>query len=314
MTIVITGLPDNTPEDPYITLAGNINDWDPNEAYVFEEDTSGKTFRLDIYRTADISQLEFLITRGSLERVEADAFGEEISPRAATFGIQDTVYVEVLSWQDLEAAEEDHIMLVVEEIPPETPSGDPIFFVGEINDWFPYQNKLRLEKNSQGNYFIRLPLRAAGTEYKFTRGGWARVESGPFGYDIDNRVLNVEKSNTVKVRIEGWRDLTTEKGGSVLIKITEVPENTPEDEDIYIAGNFNGWDPDDRKWVMQEQPDGIWQIEVPRSGGVMEFKFTRGDWDNVESTADGDEIDNRSYAYREADTIEVKIEGWTDFR
>jgi len=32
--------------------------------------------------------------------------------------------------------------------------------------------------------------------------------------------------------------------------IVYVPENTPEDSDIYISGNFNNWDVNDEKYIL----------------------------------------------------------------
>ena len=44
----------------------------------------------------------------------------------------------------------------------------------------------------------------------------------------------------------------------------------------------------------------------------MEFKFTRGSWESVESDRWGEDITNRAYNYRDIDTLELKIKGWKD--
>lgn len=314
LTIAITSIPDNTPPDPRIVIAGNVNNWNPaGEQYVFSRDTATGYWILSVPRASDIEELEFLVTRGSLERSEADALGEDIKPRVAEFGRQDTLFIEVLSWEDLERQGENLITLIVDKIPPNTPPGDPIYFVGEINDWFPKQGSLMLEKDRKGRYFINLPRRAAGKPYKFTRGGWGKVEKDKYGYEIENRILHLEKgTDTVVVNIENWADLSDEAEDEITIRVTDLPESTPEGAGIYLASNFNLWNPGSQRWKLQEAADGTYYINIPRSQGTLAFKFTRGSWFTAESTAYGDEIENRTYLYKDIEDIEVSIEGWID--
>lgn len=314
MLLAIRSLPGNTPPDPRIALAGNVNNWDPvEEPLLFEYDSVSGYWLLDVPRLNNIDNLEFLITRGSLERTEADALGEEIKPRIAEFGRQDTVFVEVQSWQDLEKKSGDFITLIVESIPGNTPPDDPIYFVGDINGWYPKQGNLMLEKNRQGNFFINLPLRASGKKFKLTRGGWGKVEVDKYGYEIENRVLDVYNPNdTMVVSIGNWMDLSEEVEDTIRITVLGVPRTTPERADIYLAANFNDWDPGDDDWILNKNDDGTYYIDIPRSWGTFAFKFTRGNWSTVESTPWGENIDNRTYLYKDVDDIEVRIRGWLD--
>jgi len=312
ITIVLSSLPENTPEDAIFQLAGNINSWDISmEDYTFSFDEKLNKPLLTLYRPGEMEALEFKITRGSLSRSEADGLGREIKPRSVRFGEADTLFVEVQSWQDL--ARENMITLVVERIPGNTPENESIFFVGEINDWYPYDGNLRLEKNSEGQYFINLPLRAYGTEYKFTRGNWKTVEKDSYGYEIDNRVLKREKSSDiVVVSIWNWADLSIPLGGELTIWVTDVPENTPEDAEFYIAGNFNNWDPGLEDWKFNRVEMGYYFITVPRQGNILEFKITRGNWESVEVDSNGEDIENRTYRWGDVDEIELEVVRWKD--
>jgi len=315
VTIVINSLPENTPKDALLQLAGNITSWDVgDEAFTFAIDEDLKLPVLTIYRPEIYDVLDFKITRGSLSRSEGDRLGREMNPRRVQFGEADTVFVEVSSWLDLEQAKGDEmITLIVDRIPENTPENAPIFFVGEINDWFPHDLNLRLEKNSKGQYFINLPMLAYGTEYKFTRGNWNTVEKDDYGYEIDNRVLNREKSSdTVHVSIWNWADLSIPFGGEVTIWISSHPENTPEDAELYLAGNFNNWDPGWDDWKFNRTTEGYYFIAIPRQGNMLEFKVTRGSWETVEVDQYGKDIENRIYRWGDVDQIAIEVVKWKD--
>lgn len=73
-----------------------------------------------------------------------------------------------------------------------------------------------------------------------------------------------------------------------------VPAGTPADADVYVAGTFNGWDPAAERFRMTRRPDGRYGIALPRAvRGPIEFKFTLGAWDRVETAADGGDVPNR---------------------
>ena len=314
VTIVLSSLPENTPRDALFTLSGNINSWDiEGDDYTFIIDEIIKLPVLTIFRPESIEEVEFKITRGSLARSEADGLGREIKPRTVRFGQVDTLFIEVKSWQDLENAKGDMITLIVESIPENTPESDPIFFVGEINDWYPHDGNLRLEQNILGQYFINLPKRAYNQEYKFTRGSWNSVETDKYGYEINNHTLIKEKSSdTVRVTIRNWTDLSEESGGEIIIRLKSIPDNTPAEEDIYLAGNFNNWNPGHSSWMLTQDNDGHYFISIPRDRNMLEFKFARGTWNKCEVDANGDEIPNRVYRYGDIDSLELEVVRWND--
>jgi predicted alpha/beta superfamily hydrolase len=75
-----------------------------------------------------------------------------------------------------------------------------------------------------------------------------------------------------------------------------VPAETPDSAIVYVAGTFNGWNPGAPEYALRESPDGSWGIRLPGSvGGNIEFKFTLGSWENVETDASGSDVANRTF-------------------
>ena len=79
-----------------------------------------------------------------------------------------------------------------------------------------------------------------------------------------------------------------------------VPSSTPDNADVYIAGTFNGWNPGMPAYRLHRQPDGSYTIELPATvRGPIEFKFTLGSWERVETTSSGTDVPNRRFTVPE---------------
>ena len=101
--------------------------------------------------------------------------------------------------------------------------------------------------------------------------------------------------------------------GQLTIIVNAIPPSTPPNTDIYIAGNFNNWNPGNASYVLTNNLDGTYVITFSPPAGSLEYKFTRGSWETVEGNVAGDNIPNRTYNYTGgADTIEVIIAGWVE--
>ncbi len=94
--------------------------------------------------------------------------------------------------------------------------------------------------------------------------------------------------------------------------IDSLPAYTPPQDTIYIAGNFNGWDPGDTAYVLSKNEDQKWYITLDSAteGTMIQFKFTRGSWETVEKGAQGEELGNRLFTYGNGDTVHVIIYNW----
>lgn len=101
--------------------------------------------------------------------------------------------------------------------------------------------------------------------------------------------------------------------GQLTLTVTSIPAGTPADDDIYIAGNFNSWNPGDAAYVLTDLMNGSYAITFSPAPGTLEYKFIRGSWETVEGNASGNFIPNRTYTYTGGvKNIEVSIAGWED--
>jgi glycosidase len=94
-----------------------------------------------------------------------------------------------------------------------------------------------------------------------------------------------------------------------------VPPQTPADDTIYIAGDFQGWDP--AGTPMERVDDTTWSITLPFvEGDPPQYKYTRGSWEAVEKDGACGELANRTITviYGEGGTAEVgdAIAKWRD--
>jgi predicted alpha/beta superfamily hydrolase len=95
------------------------------------------------------------------------------------------------------------------------------------------------------------------------------------------------------------------------LRVTAIPANTPPGDDIFVAGNFNGWDPGAAAYQLQHQGGQVYELTFNPAAGNLQFKFTRGSWQTVEGNASGSFLPNRTYNYSGgADTLALQILSW----
>lgn len=97
------------------------------------------------------------------------------------------------------------------------------------------------------------------------------------------------------------------------INVVSVPENTDSLDNIYLAGNFNNWNPGDPDFVLTKKENGTYFITFSPPVGNLQYKFTRGSWTSVEGGSQGEEIQNRTLLFTGEDqSVVVKILSWKD--
>jgi predicted alpha/beta superfamily hydrolase len=75
---------------------------------------------------------------------------------------------------------------------------------------------------------------------------------------------------------------------------------TTDDDDsrlVYISGNFNNWLTQDRRFLMEKIGSGLYHFKFTHDFNYPEtllYKFTKGDWSEVEIDSDGNITSNRS--------------------
>lgn len=84
-------------------------------------------------------------------------------------------------------------------------------------------------------------------------------------------------------------------------------------DEIYVAGNFNNWNPYNDTFKLKPFGRGRKAIvlkDIP--AGSYKFKFTRGNWKTVETAANGVDIADREAVVNGDTSINITIEGWKD--
>ncbi len=99
---------------------------------------------------------------------------------------------------------------------------------------------------------------------------------------------------------------------AIRFEITSLPDNHPQGSAVYIAGNFNNWNPQDNKFRFQQDEKGNYFFDLKLVPGSYEYKITRGGWDKVECKKGGAGIANRTLKVDGDTKIELAIEEWQD--
>ncbi len=107
--------------------------------------------------------------------------------------------------------------------------------------------------------------------------------------------------------------MTASLQAQLTIHVSAVPSNTPSGDTIFIAGNFNDWNPGLTSYALTPEGNGAYAITISPAPGTLEYKFTRGSWSTVEGNANGGYIPNRTYSYPGGvQNTTVTIAGWED--
>ena len=311
LTLLVKDVPEDTPEDEILAIAGNFNRWSVDSTTELKKDSSG-SYSITIDRPPDIEEIEFKMTRGDLASAESDEFGNMIPNRVLRFGIKDTVEIKVEGWIDQPRDRSNRVMIIIDGMPPNTPSGDDFFLACSMNGWSPGDKNYMFQRNRQGQLFFPIPRRNKPLEFKVTRGSWRSVEVDRYGYEIANRYVDLVNTDTLIINVDGWKDRQPISDFDVVVIVDEVPSTTPEDDELFITGNFNGWNPGRLRYAFERTSSGEYAVTVPRGKGDLVFKITRGSWESAEVDRYGSDLSNRVYAFKDIDTVYVAVENWKD--
>lgn len=82
---------------------------------------------------------------------------------------------------------------------------------------------------------------------------------------------------------------------------------------LYVAGNFNGWDPRVEAFHLIKTNRGYAITFMPDTATrQLEFKFTHGSWSNGEVATDGGYKPNRTYLYVPGMVLDETVEAFDD--
>lgn len=100
------------------------------------------------------------------------------------------------------------------------------------------------------------------------------------------------------------------------VKVTFKAENVPQGKtavkNIFLAGDFNNWNPADTAWLLKPDGTGTYILSKNIPAGKYSFKITKGSWDKVECSVDGQDVPNRDINLVNDTTIVMNIQSWKD--
>ncbi len=92
----------------------------------------------------------------------------------------------------------------------------------------------------------------------------------------------------------------------------KILRSTQSADSVYVAGNFNEWNPGNEKYLLTKSGD-VYSVDIPAlKEDIYQFKFTRGNWGKVEVNYDGSGMENRLVKLNADTTLELVIGAWQD--
>lgn len=99
----------------------------------------------------------------------------------------------------------------------------------------------------------------------------------------------------------------------------ELYTEESDDRTVYITGNFNNWNPRDSNYQLKQLDSHHYFIEINSEilADIVEYKFTKGGWENVELDKYGNITPNRKAEKsvgKASDIIEKWRLNWGPFK
>lgn len=194
-------------------------------------------------------------------------------------------------------------------VPPVTPADAEVIIAGTLDRFdggYPQWDPGAVSLTRVGDYEWEITFtgpEATLVEYKYTLGSWDFVEKGAACEELGNRAVildyGTDGTQAVSETVLNWNGIPPCEG---LVEVTfnvTVPEWTPADATVYIAGNFGGLDSGFPDWdpsgiALSKVGDYEWVVTLSGPNAVsLEYKYTLGAWDMVEKGTACEELGNR---------------------
>ncbi|MBX2892845.1 MAG: alpha/beta hydrolase [Saprospiraceae bacterium] len=100
---------------------------------------------------------------------------------------------------------------------------------------------------------------------------------------------------------------------TITAHLHSLPPQTPPDAVLFLAGNINGWQPNDERFRFRPNGDGSFRLDFQADLETLEYKITRGHWSAAEGDAEGKEAPNRVAKIGATESeLWLRVESWTD--
>lgn len=101
---------------------------------------------------------------------------------------------------------------------------------------------------------------------------------------------------------------------SLSVPASGLPQLTPIEGSLYVAGTFNNWNPGRADCRLIPGANGSFSVNIDSltNGQTIEYKFTRGNWNYVETQANGAFQTNRTFTVTNGATPSHSIGNWDD--
>lgn len=99
----------------------------------------------------------------------------------------------------------------------------------------------------------------------------------------------------------------------IRIEVVKLPDFLNEQKRLFMATDFNNWDPSSPDFELKKDEKGIYAITLPDTFRYFEYKFTQGSWLSAEGGPNGYARPNRIYEKDSSNSpklIRVAIETW----
>lgn len=140
------------------------------------------------------------------------------------------------------------------------------------------------------------------------------IDEGELAIDCLQKSLILNPENNLAAELLSDLNLEFDRAPTRTIHFRVIPKIIVEGDDLYITGNHSNlgsWNPGAIK--LYEEHDRTWTREVKLNEGMMvEYKITRGHWDNEAVNEQGLVPPNYTFKVQSDTTIEVNVANWKD--
>lgn len=95
--------------------------------------------------------------------------------------------------------------------------------------------------------------------------------------------------------------------GQLRLELIAPKEKLLPKGEFFLAADFNNWDPGDPRFQFKVNSKGNYEVLLPDSLKVFQYKITQGTWQLVEGNAEGEACANRTFDVNQLDSAKVQV-------